>query len=179
VMKWWLCCFIALAAAAPAQEQKRLAGEERRVEANVALTVYLVSGLAQADQGAKDDVPQPLAETLQQLRGVFTYKTYRLIDTVTLRGRSYSGAEVAGELPDNSQYDFSYTRARVGSGAPRLVHLDGLRLSITRRRGAGADTLALVSTDLDVKDGEKTVVGKSAVNGVNALFLVIVAKVIE
>jgi hypothetical protein len=38
--------------------------------------------------------------------------------------------------------------------------------------------VALVSTDLDVEDGQKTVVGKSVVNGANAVFLVIVAKVI-
>jgi len=179
-MKWWLCCLIALAASAPAQEQKNSPAEGRKEQPNVALTVYLVSGLAQAEPSAKDDVPQALAETLQQLRGVFTYKSYRLIDTVMLRGRNFSGAEVAGGLPDNSHYDFKYARARVTPDAPRLVHLDGLRLEITRRRlSQTVATVAFVSTDLDIKDGQKTVVGKSAVNGGDAVFLVIVAKVIE
>jgi hypothetical protein len=176
-MKWWLCCLIALAASARAQEQKTSLAEGRTEQANVALTVYLVSGLAQAEPSAKDDVPQALAETLQQLRGVFAYKSYRLIDTVTLRGRNSRGAEVAGDLPDKLRYDFKYVRIRVSPDAPRLVHLDGLRLEITRLRVK--DTVALVSTDLDVKDGQKTVVGKSAVNGGDAVFLVIVAKIIE
>jgi hypothetical protein len=67
----------------------------------------------------------------------------------------------------------------VSPDAPRLVHLDGLRLEITRRRANRPDIVALVSTDLDIKDGQKTVVGKSAVNGGDAVFLVIVAKVID
>jgi hypothetical protein len=37
----------------------------------------------------------------------------------------------------------------------------------------------LVSTDLDMPDGQKTVVGKSAVIGADAVFLVIVPKVVE
>ena len=51
-----------------------------------------------------------------------------------------------------------------------------------RRRANPANqtnTVALVSTDLDIKDGQKTVVGKSALNGGDAVFLVIVAKVID
>jgi hypothetical protein len=178
-MKWWLCCLVALAASAPAQEQKHSPAEVSKEQVNVALTVYLVSGLVQAEPSAKDDVPQALAETLQQLRGVFAYKSYRLIDTVTLRGRNFSGSEVAGDLPDNLQYNFKYVRVRVSPDAPRLVHLDGLRLEITRRRTNRTDSVALVSTDLDLKDGQKTVVGKSAVNGGDAVFLVIVAKVID
>jgi hypothetical protein len=178
-MKWWLCCFIALAASAPAQEQKNSSVDGSKEQVNVALTVYLVSGLAQAEPSAKDDVPQALAETLQQLRGVFAYKSYKLIETVTLRGRNFSGSEVAGGLPDSSRYNFRYARARVSPDAPRLVHLDGLRLEITRRRTDRPDIVALVSTDLDIKDGQKTVVGKSAVNGGDAVFLVIVAKVID
>ncbi len=178
-MKWWLCCLVALAASAPAQEQNNSSAEGSKEQVNIALTVYLVSGLAQADPSAKDDVPQALAETLQQLRGVFAYKSYKLIETVTLRGRNFSGSEVAGGLPDSSRYNFRYTRARVSPDAPRLVHLDGLRLEITRHRANRPDIVALVSTDLDIKDGQKTVVGKSAVNGGDAVFLVIVAKVID
>jgi hypothetical protein len=101
------------------------------------------------------------------------------MEAVTLRGRNFNGAEVAGALPDYSQYDFKYARARISPDAPKLVHLDALRLEISRHHSNRTDTIALVSTDLDVQDGQKTVVGKSAMNGADALFLVIVAKVIE
>jgi hypothetical protein len=56
----------------------------------------------------------------------------------------------------------------------------GEEATMERRRANPANhTVALVSTDLDIKDGQKTVVGNSALNGGDAVFLVIVAKVIE
>jgi len=177
-MKRWLSVLIFLVMPAAGQDQKP--GDLPKGPANVALTVYLVSGLAQPQPAGKDDVPQDLAETLQQLRGVFTYKSYKLIEDITLRGRNQGGAEVAGVLPDLSDYDFRYARARVAPDSPRVVHLDGLRLWISRRHAnRAADTVALVSTDLDVRDGQKTVVGKSAVNATDAIFLVIVARIID
>jgi hypothetical protein len=178
-MKCLLCVLTALAGLASAQDKPVVLLSS---PSNLELTVYLVSGLAETQAATKDDVPQDLAATLQQLRGVFAYKSYKLIDAVTLRGRNNGGAEVAGELPDYSRYDFKYLRARISAETPHVVRLDSLRLEISRRRlgGNGAnDTVALVSTDLDIRDGQKTVVGKSAVNGKDALFLVIVPKVIE
>jgi hypothetical protein len=146
---------------------------------NVELTVYLVNGYAQAQPAGKDEVPPDLSATLQQLHGVFAYKSYKMIEAITLRGRNFSGAEVAGDLADYSHYDFKYKLARISPDTPHTVRLDGLRLEITRRHQQLTDTVALVATDIDIKEGQRTVVGKSAVNGSDALFLVIVPKVIE
>jgi hypothetical protein len=168
-----ICILAATGALACAQDKPVLTNNPLNLE----LTVYLVSGLAQAQ--AKDEVPADLASTLQQLRGVFAYKSYKLIEAVTLRGRNNGGSEVAGELPDSSHYDFRYVRARISAETPRVVRLDSLRLEITRNHVNRTDVIALVSTDLDIKDGQKTVVGKSAVNGTDAVFLVIVPKVVE
>jgi hypothetical protein len=181
-MKKWVCIvstLIAVAGFSSAQDRKISLLVAPAGVPNVELTVYLVSGLAQAQTGGKDEVPADLAETLQQLRGVFAYKSYKLIEAVTLRGRADRGAEVAGQLPDFTQYAFKYARARISGEAPHMVHLDGLMLQITRRHSDRLDTVALVSTDLDVRDGQKTVVGKSAVNATDAVFLVIVPKVVE
>jgi hypothetical protein len=178
-MKPWLAALIVLAGSAFAQDPKPPSPDLAKGWSNVALTVYLVSGSAQPQLSGKDEVPADLAETLQQLRGVFTYKSYKLIEAVTLRGRNFSGAGVAGDLPDYSHYNFRYKAARISPETPRVVHLDGLWLEITRRHSDRTDTVALVSTDLDVREGQKTVVGKSAVNGTDAIFLVIVAKVID
>ena len=180
-MKPLLCVLIALAVPAFAQEPKPFLAfaDLTKGSPNVALTVYLVSGMAQPQPDSKDEVPSDLAETLQQLRGVFTYKAYRLIEAVTLRGRNFSGAEVAGGLSDFSHYDFRYKSARISPDPPRVVHLDGLHLEIARQHSDRTDTIALVQTDLDVREGQKTVVGKSAVNGKDAIFLVIVAKIID
>src|SRR3984885_7202923 len=175
-MKRWCCILTAMSGLALAQDNLPVSPRT----ANLELTVYLVSGLSQPQAAAKDEVPQDLSPTLQQLRGVFAYKSYKLIEAVTLRGRNNGGSEVAGELPDYSHYDFRYVRARISAETPRVVPLDSLRLEITRRHSERApDPVALVATDLDVREGQKTVVGKSAVNGADALFLVIVPKVVE
>jgi hypothetical protein len=179
---WLLVLAILTAPARPASAQQASAVSPYSAlhpATNVELTVYVISGMAQAPAGAKDDVPQDLVSTLQQMHGVLTYKSYKLIEAVALRGRNNSGAEVAGQLPDYSYYTFKYGRARVSPETPRIIHLDALRLEITRRHADRLDPVALVATDLDVKEGQKTVVGKSAVNGTDAFFIVIVPKVVE
>jgi hypothetical protein len=147
--------------------------------ASLALTVYIVSGSAELKTPGGDDIPADLAQVLKQMQGVFAYKSYKLIEAITLQSRNNSGAEVAGSLPGYLNYDFKYARARISGDKPRTVKLDGLRLEITRHHYNRSDIIALVSTDLDTHDGQKTVVGKSAVNGTDALFLVIVPKVSE
>jgi hypothetical protein len=155
---------------------------------NIELTVYAVSGLASGPPTPPNELPDDLAATIKQLSGVFMYKSYRLVDQFTLRGRNNGGAQIGGEYPgfNYGQYDFKYREAHVGTETPRVVHINGLRLEITRRppgpigqNVAPPITVALVSTDIDLREGQKTVVGKSAVNGTDALILVIVPKVIE
>ena len=164
---------------------------------NIELTVYVVSGLAQAQAGASTELPDDLATTMNQMRGVFSYKTYKLINAFTLRGRNGGGAEMAGDLPMNNwTYDFKYGNANVYENSPGIVHINRLRLEIAKRSNVltranasssatgsfavtdRSNTVALVATDLDVKEGQKTVVGQSAVNGTDALFLVIVPKMV-
>ena len=179
-MKRSICILVTLAGLASAQDKPPVLSPNPLSSSpvNLELTVYLVSGFGQPQAASKDEVPQDLAATLQQLRSVFAYKSYKLLEAITLRGRNFSGSEVAGELPDGKYYDFRYVRARISAETPHMVHLDSLRLEISWSR-ARKDQMALVSTDLDVREGQKTVVGKSAVAGTDALFLVIVPKVIE
>lgn len=70
-----------------------------------------------------------------------------------------------------------------------MVHIDGLQIQLTRPAlppfGADGkrrpeDPVASIATDLDLADGQKTVVGKSSINTAgDALILVIVPQVIE
>jgi hypothetical protein len=180
-MTRFLFAMIAAAGLATAQDKPSPRLISQNAYANVELTVYIVSGYAQAQPAGKDEVPPDLSATLQQLRGIFTYKSYKLIEAITLRGRNWSGSEVAGDLTDYGHYDFKYNRATITAETPHTVRLDGLRLEITRRsrQQEAPAVVALVSTDIDIKEGQRTVVGKSAVNFSDALFLVIVPKVIE
>jgi hypothetical protein len=189
-MKRILCLLAATAALACGQEKGKVFAPGAR--GNIELSVYLISGLAPpppntnaAKEPPKDDVPPDLASTVQQFHSIFMYRAYKLVDEFTLRSRNLGGAEVGGELSyfAGGQYNFKYARARVAPGE-HVVHIDGLRLEITRRPTGlpsapekAPVTVVLVSTDLDVPDGQKTVVGKSAVNN-DAWFLVVVPKII-
>jgi len=162
-----------------------LAGAQEKPVApntNVEFTVYLLSGSA---QGTADDVPPDLGAAVKQLHSIFTYKSYKLNESFLLRGRS-GNASTEGILPGNGlHYHFGYRRLQVSGEAPRSVHIDGLNLNLSKSVVAqdghpGQETVASISTDLDIRDGQKTVVGKSSINAVGeALILVIVPKVIE
>jgi hypothetical protein len=160
-------------------------------EPDVDLTVYLIYGLAQGP--AADDIPQDLSATVKQLHGLFTYKSYKLADSLMMRGRAarpYNNQQqqVEGTLP-GLRYTLAYSNLSVSPEPPRTIHIDGLnfRLNGPQTTTAGGDTttaytdtLARLSVDLDLKEGQKTVVGKSSINPAgDALILVIVPKVAE
>jgi hypothetical protein len=52
---------------------------------NVELTVHLLYGAAEEKA---DSVPQDLASTVKQLRGLFPYKSYRVLAAARIRGRT-------------------------------------------------------------------------------------------
>jgi hypothetical protein len=153
--------------------------------------VYLIYGLAQGP--AADDVPQDLNSTVKQLHGLFTYKSYKLADSLMLRARAarpYNNQQqqVEGTLP-GLRYTLAYSNLSVSPEPPRTIHIDGLNFRLNgpqtttesgRTTTAYTDTLARLSVDLDLKEGQKTVVGKSSINPAgDALILVIVPKVAE
>jgi len=97
-----------------------------------------------------------------------------------------------GVLPGttNLNYRLAYNSLEVSPGDPRTVHINGLGFSLrgptitsTSKDNVTTDrtqTPAKIHTDLDVREGQKTVVGKSSVNSAgDALILVIVPKVVD
>jgi hypothetical protein len=164
-------------------------------DADVELAVYLISGIAQGT--GTDDVPQELASTVKQLHGMFAYKSYKLSDTLVLRGRTgrpFNGRDTVteGMLPGttNLTYSLAYNSLEVSPGNPRTVHINALGFSLrgpgdirTSKDGVTTDHTqvpAKLFTDLDVKEGQKTVVGKSSVNSAgDALILLIVPKIVD
>ena len=149
------------------------------------LTVYLISTSAQSG----DQLPEALASTAKQLHGVFAYKSYQLLESFVLRGRDGQGqngqlASAEGTVK-NSTYTFRYKRASVLDGTPKIVSLQSLNLQIRLFTGKDLKGESLykttgLSTDIDLRDGQKVVVGKSDMNnGESPLILVVTAKVVE
>jgi hypothetical protein len=191
-MKRLICVFAAAAALSSGTMTwgQAAAPQSEPSVKNVELTVYLLSGVQTA---VTDDVPPDLGGTVKQLHSLFPYKGYKLAESFILRGRSAGaqinqGARTEGVLPGSGlHYNFGYQRVRISLEKPYMVHIDSLQISLTGNptygpdgKQRGSSTVASISTDLDLGDGQKTVVGKSSINSTgDALILVIVPKVIE
>jgi hypothetical protein len=155
---------------------------------NIEMTVYLVSGAADAKTAhTTDEVPQELASTVKQLHGLFPYKSYRVLQSFILRSRDGREGHDSGSLPgSNATYDFRFRSATVSGSTPRIVHIDGMSFFVsvpTMNKDPDGRTIqdtSSISTDLDAGEGQKIVVGKSSIHGSDdAMILVLTAKVVE
>jgi hypothetical protein len=159
---------------------------------NIELTVYLVSGSADSKQARADDIPAELTSTVKQLRGLFQYKSYRILESFALRARDGHDASTSGSLAGSgATYEFHYKSASVSSGTPRVVHMDGMQLEVrtpitnnlvTNRDKDGHIVYdrSTIYTNIDAGEGQKIVVGKSTFHGSDdALILIVTAKVVE
>jgi hypothetical protein len=144
---------------------------------NVELTLYLVSALAQAS--SQEPLPKELDGVAKELRSVFTYQGYRLLDTMILRCRE-AGQEtrVSGSYVPNP--------AQPGVAAPYSIRLDPVTVSEDgKTRTISTRQLNLVgqgpniATGISVREGQKIVVGKTGMGGSDALILVVSAKVVD
>ncbi len=160
---------------------------------NIETTVYMVVASLQSSSGPA--MPPELEPVVKQLKGVFNYKGFRLLDSFVLRSRDTEKGETNGFVPplDTSvpasakiTYQFRYSRVSLdGSETNRVIRYDNLRLEIKLPIASGAGQFSYVgagiSTDVDVPEGKKVVVGKtSAIEGPDsALILVISAKVVD
>ena len=90
---------------------------------NIELTVHLLYGAAQDTSG--DTIPQDLAATVKQLRSLFQYKSYRVVETFMLRGRDGQQTQTSGTLPGSqTTYQFQYRPHVLPGSVPRMVRID-------------------------------------------------------
>ena len=172
---------------------------------NIELTVYFVVGSDQANL-AGNAVPQDLRDVIAQLKSTFAFKEYRMMDVLTLRTRSGAPAETSGILnnasaPRLSVFSIRSATVSEDGGTVRIDRMHaGLRIPMINRAAAAAnlapghpERLAAadgnfgkveyrdtgIEQDVDVKEGQKVVVGRSSLEGPEkALFLILTARVI-
>jgi len=159
---------------------------------NVELTVYLVAGLQQAVQ---ETVPKELEPVMKQLRGVFSYQGFRVIDTLVVRTRDGQEAEASGvgaatAVPPESGQRTIY-QIRLGSvritpeSQGNVIRIDKLKLGARVPVSVGPNPRDYqyldtgFGTNIDVREGQKVVVGKANIDGANAMILVVTAKVVD
>jgi hypothetical protein len=155
---------------------------------NVELTVYMLGGGSESEsQGA---LPKDLDSVVAQLKNAFTYKSYRLLDVQTVRTRT--GQQVVansngGGVQTGALSRPIITELRIDSvsiGAEGAIRINGLKDNsrVPVSNGEGNNFMYQqvgVNADLDIKEGQKVVVGKVSINPNEAMFLVLTAKVAQ
>jgi hypothetical protein len=150
---------------------------------NVELTLQILKGFAQ--EGAGGPIPADLDPTIKQLRSLFPFKSYKLLDMQIFRARSGKYGDISGTLPGSAQSFTFYVQPTVNPSntpnAPRTVHLASMRFSFRQPKVIDGKTqydLWGINTDLDAKEGQKAVVGKSNIEGSDdAIILVVTPKI--
>jgi hypothetical protein len=151
-------------------------------EKDIELTIYFVVGSDQPNL-AGNPIPQDLQSTVAALKSTFPFKGYVLLDVLSLRARSGVGADTTGQAGGNRLTQFRIRSASI-EGDGSMIRLDGLHAGLRIPHPDGSKLQYIdtgISTDVvDVKEGQKLVVGRSSLDGPEkALFLVLIAKIIN
>ena len=162
---------------------------------NVELMVYLLSGSNSppAPAGAAEKVPA-LAPVVKQLRAIFPYNDYQLVSTMLLRSGEGTKTSTNGLLKSfqngayPSTYAIQYDSATVSpEEANPSIHLEKFQFNTRISISAGTppatqfQTFSIgIQTDVDLREGQKVVVGKSNIESSDsALFVVLTARLVQ
>jgi len=157
---------------------------------NIEFAVYMLVG--SPDAAKNEPIPDTLEPVVKQMRAVFAYKGFRVAETLLLRSRSGKGAEASSFSPlpgvdgVKTYYQFRFKHAEVVNRAgARTIKIDelraGVRVPYKTSASGGQYQFADIgfNTDLDVKEGQKAVVGKGSMEGNEALIVVVIPKVVD
>lgn len=145
---------------------------------DIDLVVYMVVA---SEQTATDGgLPPELQPVADELKKIFSYKSFRLLDSILLRTQPGNRAETSGVIAPGQEakipYGFSVQPSAVTEDPKgRLIRLDNLSLSLRVTGGESAG----IRTEITAREGQKVVVGKSNIGGGQSLILVVTAKVTE
>jgi hypothetical protein len=172
-----------VAVSAPADSMSAIEDAIKRLDVPAAapkdidLVVYMIVASDQAAAGGP--LPSELEPVTDEIKKIFAYKNFRLLDSILLRtqpgNRATANGIAADRMPFNS-YSFAVVPSAVTEDAKgRLIRLDNLELGL---HGPG-DRVAAIHTEITVREGQRVVVGKSNMGADQSLILVVTAKVTE
>lgn len=151
---------------------------------DIDLTVYFVVGSDDPGQ-AGSAIPADLQSTVAALKSTFPYKAYSMLDVLSLRTRSGVSASTSGQLSHGRLTTFSMGAASL-EGDGTMIQLRNLHAGLKIPNGVDKNgqnvhqDTGITTEVVDVKEGQKLVVGRSSLNGPDtALFLVLIAKVAQ
>lgn len=157
---------------------------------NVDLTVYLMIGHEGDLPAGSPPVPKDLDSVVAQLKNAFAFKAYSLMDVLAIRtgtGQQASTTSSGGaiQFPGGSSQPVT-TSFNIGSasisGDGTTVHLDRMRSDSKVPISAGGNGFSFqdlgVNTNIDIKEGQKVVVGRLGISRDQALFMVMTVKIV-
>jgi len=155
---------------------------------NIEMTAYLLIGGESAGT-EPSAMPKELDAVVTQLKNAFSFKSYRLLDTLALRTRvgqpaSTSSSSRSTQIGTNTppvRTQFRIASAGIGSDETTIrIYKLNLDSNIPVQTSPGQYTYNDVGlqADVDIKQGQKVVIGRVSV-AESALFVVLTAQVVN
>jgi len=155
---------------------------------NIELTVYYLIGSDNENSGGV--LPKDLDSVATQLKNAFPFKTYRLLDALELRTRAGKGADGSGSPGPNAaglgatvtQFHMNSASVSTDGSSVRIDNMKaGVKLPVAKANTEGGYSYVDlgVNADVDIKPGQKVVVGHLSIGQNQALFLVLMARVVN
>jgi hypothetical protein len=157
---------------------------------NVDMTVYLLVGYEGDNPSGSASVPKDLDSVVTQLKNAFAFKNYSLMDVLALRtgtGQRASTTSSGGAIQflgrgsEPVTTSFSIRSATIG-GDGTTVRIDSLQSNSKVPVATGGNGISYqdlgISTNIDIKEGQKVVVGRLGISKDQALFLVMTVKIV-
>jgi len=147
---------------------------------NIELTVNLMVG-SDSESGMGVPVPKELESVVAQLKSAFPFKNYRQVDLIEMRTRTGERVETRSEggtvsSPNGTTETYLVIRSAGLAQDGSTVRLDDMMASI---HWPGVNNNLTLKASLDVKEGQKAVVGRIGVAHDQALFVVLTAHVLQ
>jgi hypothetical protein len=154
--------------------------------ANIDLTVYMVVGHEGESTSGNAPLPKELDPVVTQLKNAFAFKSYSLLDVLALRtrtGQQASTSSSGGAMQSNGgQFQPVTTHLRIDSASVgndgATIHINKLNASFEVPMNGQFRNLSL-ETDIDIKEGQKVVIGRLGISKDQALFLVMTVKILQ
>ena len=177
----------ALAVSAPQPAMTAIEDAVRRLDVpasapqNLEITAFLVIG--SQNEAASGNMPKELDSVVTQLKNALTYKNFRLLDAFTLRARtgqpartsSKGGSMQVDQVMNPRPITTSFSLNSSSLGSDGTIHIQRLQVSA----GPDGSQLFNIGTEVDLKEGQKVVVGKTGINPNEAMLLVLTARVAQ
>ena len=164
---------------------------------NIEVTVYMIAASGSGARGTA--LPAEFEALARQLKTGLGFQSYRLIDTMVVRTRDGEGGEATGMAPvqpgapaeaPRMILQLKFAQAKIEAAATgRAIRIDRLRSGARVPFAYGTDAQGrpqwqfnetAINTDLDVREGQKVLVGKASVDGSNeAMVVALSARVVE